>query len=65
MDALPETNQVFVFTFPNSGGTVTVWCQISDVDNTKLELNDRPLYDITFSPTNLNATGVETPPVHA
>lgn len=65
IDGLPETNQTFIFTFPNSGGTVTVWCQITSVDNVPLENGARPLYDLTFGVTNLNGSNVETPPVYA
>ena len=64
IDGLPEGSAAFVITFPNSGGTITIHCEIIEVDNIPLENDTRPVYELNFGVTNL-AAGVETPPAYA
>ena len=58
-----NTNLLHVITLPNSLGTFSVWCKVMSVGNITNEgPESRPTYDVTFHPTNLNGSSVETAP---
>ena len=63
--ALPAAaSATFAIVFPNSGGTITVYCQLKEQEEVPLENNTRPLYNLTFLVTNLNGT-TETGPAYS
>lgn len=53
----------FVVTFPG-GANITIYAVASDVAPVELANNERPINEITFTPTNLNS-GVETAPAYS
>ena len=57
------SNGTFVITFSDSS-TLTIYAGVLSVDNVAMENDSRPLYAITFLPTNDNG-GVETGPAYA
>lgn len=54
-----------VITFPDNGGTITMWCDVKEVGDPDFSNNEQPVFDVTFKVTNLNASNEETPPVYA
>ena len=62
---LTLTNQAHTITFPDSAGTVVFWGQISSVGKPSAETDGEMTYDIEVTPTNRNASAVETVPVFA
>ena len=55
-------NALTTITFPDSGGSIALWCDIKEVSSPDFENNTQPTFDVTFKVTNRNGSGVETIP---
>lgn len=55
-------NLLTTLTFPDSGGSIAVWCDVMEVGDPEFENHDQPTFDVTFKVTNLNDSNVETVP---
>lgn len=63
---LTLTNNSCVVTLPDAAGAITFWGQISAVGAPRnAEVDGVPEQEITIAVTNLNDSGVETPPAFA
>lgn len=56
------TSVLQTITFPDSIGSLAIYCQVLSVGNISQETDNRPTYEVTFKVTNLNGT-TETAPV--
>lgn len=64
--AIPENNALWVVTFGDSAGTFTAWMQASKVSDIEVSTEAKDLtFDVDFTITNRNGSGVETAPVFA
>ena len=57
-----DSHVAHVITFPNGSSTFTVYAKIKSLGNITMDTEGRPVYDVTFTPTNLNGSGTETAP---
>lgn len=57
-------NQEIVVTFPD-GSTLTFWGWLDEFTPGESVEGEQPTADVTFIPSNQNASGVETAPVYA
>lgn len=60
--ALMGVNQEITVTLPD-GATYVFWGFIDEVEPNDHVEGEQPTMEVTIVPTNVNATGVETPPV--
>lgn len=61
-----NTAKLHVITLPDSLGTFSVWAKVKTVSTVTNEgPGGRPVYDVTFTPVNLNGSGTETAPAFA
>lgn len=61
----PTVNQQMTLTFPSGAGSLVFWGAIKSVSDPDVETDGRMTQDIVITPTNLNASDVETAPVFA
>lgn len=61
--AITDGNQQFTITFPNSHGSLVFWGFVTNSGDIALSSNIGATTDVTIKISNLNAAGVETPPV--
>lgn len=62
--AMVGVNQLLTVTYPDTK-TLSIWGQLVEAEPSEHELEDMPLLDVVFMPSNRNASGVETSPVWA
>jgi hypothetical protein len=60
-----DSDVAHVITFPNGTSTYTVYGKIKSVGNISQETDGRPVYDVTFTPTNVDGSGTETGPSYS
>lgn len=59
-----QVNQKITITYPD-GSTVEFWGWLESFDPSEHQEGTQPTATVTFIVSNLNASGVETPPVYA
>jgi len=62
---LDTANKVWTLTWPNTGGSIAFWGELSAVGDVTLQEDTRATCQVTITVTNLNAAGVETAPVYS
>lgn len=62
--AIPETNGIWLITFPDNAGTLTVWADAKEVGDVEVDVdsNDQLVFDLTLKVTNRNSSGTEVGP---
>lgn len=62
---IPEGNQTVVINFAGTTENITFWADVKETGDVDMNTDEQPVEDITLTVTNVNDSGVETPPAYS